>query len=81
MKYIKNNKPLIFNNAIILYLTLRNIRQSSEWLEVKEKVDQPLHEASSNYIGQLNSVGDELVKRIRNVRNRQDEVCYILTNI
>ncbi|KAL6423494.1 hypothetical protein ACFW04_010223 [Cataglyphis niger] len=48
--------------------------QSSEWLEVKEKVDRPLHEASSNYIGQLNSVGDELVKRIRNIRNRQDEV-------
>ncbi|KAM0726079.1 putative cytochrome P450 12a5, mitochondrial [Formica fusca] len=48
--------------------------QSSEWLEVKEKVDRPLHETSSNYIGKLNSVGDELVNRIRNIRNRQDEV-------
>ncbi|XP_025270469.1 probable cytochrome P450 12a5, mitochondrial [Camponotus floridanus] len=48
--------------------------QSSEWLEVKEKIDRPLHETISNYIGELNSVCGELVKRIRNIRNRQDEV-------
>ncbi|CAL1680777.1 unnamed protein product [Lasius platythorax] len=49
-------------------------KQGLEWLEVKEKVDRPLHETISNYIGKLNSVCGELVNKIRNIRNRQDEV-------
>ncbi|XP_072767739.1 probable cytochrome P450 12a5, mitochondrial isoform X2 [Anoplolepis gracilipes] len=48
--------------------------QNLEWLEVKEKIDRPLHKITLNYIGKLNSVCDELVNRIRNIRNRQDEV-------
>ncbi|XP_018309022.1 probable cytochrome P450 12a5, mitochondrial isoform X2 [Mycetomoellerius zeteki] len=48
--------------------------QGLEWLEVKKKVDQPLHETVSDYIGKLDLVCDELINRIRNIRNRQDEV-------
>ncbi|XP_011643335.1 probable cytochrome P450 12a5, mitochondrial [Pogonomyrmex barbatus] len=48
--------------------------QSSEWLEVKKKVDQPFHEITSDYIEKLDSVCDELINRIHNIRNRQDEV-------
>jgi len=45
-----------------------------EWLEVKKKVAQPLHETVSDYIEKLDSVCDELINKIRNIRNRQDEV-------
>ncbi|XP_029178636.1 probable cytochrome P450 12a5, mitochondrial [Nylanderia fulva] len=48
--------------------------QGLEWLELKEKVDQPLHETTSNYVGKLNLVCDELVNKIRRIRNRQSEV-------
>ncbi|XP_018357347.1 PREDICTED: probable cytochrome P450 12a5, mitochondrial isoform X2 [Trachymyrmex cornetzi] len=48
--------------------------QGLEWLEVKRKVDQPLHETVSDHIEKLDSVCDELINRIRNIRNRQDEV-------
>ncbi|XP_071571496.1 probable cytochrome P450 12a5, mitochondrial isoform X1 [Temnothorax nylanderi] len=48
--------------------------QDLEWLEVKKKINQPLHETISDYIGKLDSVCDELTNRIRNIRNRQDEV-------
>ncbi|XP_011707041.1 PREDICTED: cytochrome P450 302a1, mitochondrial-like isoform X2 [Wasmannia auropunctata] len=45
-----------------------------EWLEVKKKINQPLHETISDYVGKLDLVCDELVNKIRNIRNRQDEV-------
>ncbi|KAH0948968.1 hypothetical protein HN011_003439 [Eciton burchellii] len=48
--------------------------QGSEWLEIKNKVNQPLHETISSYIGKLNIICDDLINRIRYVRNRQDEV-------
>ncbi|XP_067214408.1 cytochrome P450 302a1, mitochondrial isoform X2 [Linepithema humile] len=48
--------------------------QGSEWLKIKEKIDQPLQETISDYTGKLSSVCDEFIKRIRNIRNRQDEV-------
>ncbi|XP_018401084.1 PREDICTED: probable cytochrome P450 12a5, mitochondrial [Cyphomyrmex costatus] len=48
--------------------------QGLEWLEVKKKVDQPLLETISDYIGKLDLVCGELTNRIRNIRNRQDEV-------
>ncbi|XP_026825706.1 probable cytochrome P450 12a5, mitochondrial [Ooceraea biroi] len=48
--------------------------QGSEWLEIRKKVDQPLHETISNHVGKLDMICDELINRIRNIRNRQDEV-------
>jgi len=49
-------------------------------LEVKQKVDQPLHETISDYIGKLDLVCGELINKICNIRNRQDEVCQQIIN-
>ncbi|EZA50883.1 putative cytochrome P450 49a1 [Ooceraea biroi] len=49
--------------------------QGSEWLKKRKKVPQPLHETISNHVGKLDMICDELINRIRNIRNRQDEVC------
>ncbi|XP_036145873.1 probable cytochrome P450 12a5, mitochondrial isoform X2 [Monomorium pharaonis] len=47
--------------------------QGLEWLEVKRKVE-PLHETISDNIEKLDLVVGELINKIRNIRNRQDEV-------
>lgn len=47
---------------------------------MRGKVDQPLNETVVSYFGKLDSVCNELVNRIRTIRNRQDEVCFIDTN-
>ncbi|KAG5308153.1 C12A5 protein, partial [Pseudoatta argentina] len=44
--------------------------QGLEWLEVKKKVAQPLHETVFDYIEKLDSVCDELINKIRNIRNQ-----------
>ncbi|XP_032684777.1 probable cytochrome P450 12a5, mitochondrial isoform X2 [Odontomachus brunneus] len=48
--------------------------QSSEWLEVKRKIDQPFNDAVWNYFEKLDEVSGEFTNRIREICNRQDEV-------
>ncbi|KAG7197296.1 hypothetical protein KM043_018417 [Ampulex compressa] len=48
--------------------------QGSEWLELREKVDEPFSQIISNSFAKLEMVCDEMVNRIRRMRNRQDEV-------
>ncbi|XP_014477119.1 PREDICTED: probable cytochrome P450 49a1 [Dinoponera quadriceps] len=48
--------------------------QSYEWLEVKEKVDQPFNDTVWDYFEKLDEVCGEFTNRIREICNRQDEV-------
>ncbi|EFN81219.1 Probable cytochrome P450 49a1 [Harpegnathos saltator] len=48
--------------------------QGSEWLEVKEKIDQPFNDTVWDYVEKLDAVCGEFINRIREICNRQDEV-------
>ncbi|KAI4488966.1 hypothetical protein M0804_004464 [Polistes exclamans] len=48
--------------------------QSSEWLELKEKVHKPFNMIDSKFFQKLETVSEDFLNRIRQIRNRQDEV-------
>lgn len=54
---------------IVLYY-----RQSSEWLELKEKVHKPFNKIDPKFFRKLEIVSEDFIGQIRKIRNRQDEV-------
>ncbi|KAI4501604.1 hypothetical protein M0802_003481 [Mischocyttarus mexicanus] len=48
--------------------------QSSEWLELKKKVQKPFNKIDSKFFQKLETVSEDFLNRIRKIRNRQDEV-------
>nr|ARN17952.1 cytochrome P450-29 [Cephus cinctus] len=46
----------------------------AEWTDVKVKLEKPFTQQLSQYFDRLELTSDELVQRIRKIRNRQDEV-------
>ncbi|XP_024945777.1 probable cytochrome P450 12a5, mitochondrial isoform X2 [Cephus cinctus] len=48
--------------------------QGAEWTDVKVKLEKPFTQQLSQYFDRLELTSDELVQRIRKIRNRQDEV-------
>ena len=55
-----------------MYIEL--LRQGSEWLEVREKVEQEFSQIANGFLDKIDMVSDELISRIYEIRNRQDEV-------
>nr|XP_034192784.1 probable cytochrome P450 12a5, mitochondrial isoform X1 [Osmia lignaria] len=48
--------------------------QGSEWLELREKVEQEFEQIASNFFDRIDAICDELINRIYKIRNRQNEV-------
>lgn len=48
--------------------------QGSEWLEFKEKVQEPFNKVDSQFLRKLELISVNFIDRIRKIRNRQDEV-------
>ncbi|XP_076683489.1 putative cytochrome P450 12a5, mitochondrial isoform X2 [Andrena cerasifolii] len=48
--------------------------QGSEWLEVREKVEREFRQIATGFLDKIDMVSDELISRIYEIRNRQDEV-------
>ncbi|XP_076396038.1 putative cytochrome P450 12a5, mitochondrial isoform X2 [Megachile rotundata] len=48
--------------------------QGSEWLEMREKVEQDFDQMASTFFERIDTVCDELINRIYKIRNRQNEV-------
>ncbi|XP_043675939.1 probable cytochrome P450 301a1, mitochondrial isoform X1 [Vespula pensylvanica] len=48
--------------------------QSSEWLELKEKVHKPFNKIDPKFFRKLEIVSEDFIGQIRKIRNRQDEV-------
>ncbi|XP_046624865.1 probable cytochrome P450 12a5, mitochondrial isoform X1 [Neodiprion virginianus] len=48
--------------------------QGTEWTELRANLDKPFAQQLTRYFGKLEMTCDELVQRIRKIRNRQDEV-------
>lgn len=55
-----------------MYIEL--LRQGSEWLEMREKVEQEFSQIATGFLDKIDMVSDELISRIYEIRNRQDEV-------
>ncbi|XP_076656790.1 putative cytochrome P450 12a5, mitochondrial [Halictus rubicundus] len=48
--------------------------QSSEWLDIREKVEMDFKNIASSFFGRIDLVCDEFISRIYKTRNKQDEV-------
>ncbi|XP_033339232.2 putative cytochrome P450 12a5, mitochondrial [Megalopta genalis] len=48
--------------------------QASDWLEIREKVENDFKNMASTFFGKIDLVCDELIARIYKTRNKQDEV-------
>ncbi|KOC67844.1 putative cytochrome P450 301a1, mitochondrial, partial [Habropoda laboriosa] len=48
--------------------------QGSDWLEMREKVEQDFNDIASRFFGKVDAICDDLITRIYKIRNRQNEV-------
>ncbi|KAJ8667005.1 hypothetical protein QAD02_008667 [Eretmocerus hayati] len=48
--------------------------QNTEWMQIKKSLESPIVEQLKNQFGNLEMASEELALRIRQIRNRQDEV-------
>lgn len=49
-------------------------RQGTEWIEVREKIEQLFNQIAPSFFGKIDAICDELIARIYKIRNRQNEV-------
>ncbi|KAK9299032.1 hypothetical protein QLX08_007860 [Tetragonisca angustula] len=48
--------------------------QGTEWIEVREKIEQLFNQIAPSFFGKIDAICDELIARIYKIRNRQNEV-------
>ncbi|XP_043519028.1 probable cytochrome P450 12a5, mitochondrial [Frieseomelitta varia] len=48
--------------------------QGTEWIEVREKIEQLFNRIAPSFFGKIDAICDELIARIYKIRNRQNEV-------
>ncbi|XP_068975698.1 probable cytochrome P450 12a5, mitochondrial [Bombus flavifrons] len=48
--------------------------QGTEWVEVREKVEQIFGQIAPSFFGKIDTICDEVITRIYKIRNRQNEV-------
>ncbi|KAK1123108.1 hypothetical protein K0M31_008741 [Melipona bicolor] len=51
-----------------------SFRQGTEWIEVREKIEQLFNQIAPSFFGKIDVICDELIARIYKIRNRQNEV-------
>lgn len=49
-------------------------RQGTEWVEVREKIEQLFNQIAPSFFEKIDVICDELIARIYKIRNRQNEV-------